>query len=154
MLSIELHKIDFKKFLEAVDLCKGNVFLVTEEGDRLNLKSKLSQFIGIAKLVDGGVINKAKVVCENPEDDSLLFRFNLYGTKVLDEEQEQNSSQSEWVIKYFFMFLATESVIPFTVLSSSTEAFFIFSIDLKCKNRFFALVFPTPSISKSSDCRA
>ncbi|MBS5737031.1 MAG: hypothetical protein KHW62_03310 [Clostridiales bacterium] len=95
MLSIELHKIDFKKFLEAVDLCKGNVFLVTEEGDRLNLKSKLSQFIGIAKLVDGGVINKAKVVCENPEDDSLLFRFNLYGTKVLDEEQEQNSSQSE-----------------------------------------------------------
>ena len=85
MLSIELHKIDFKKFLEAVDLCKGNVFLVTEEGDRLNLKSKLSQFIGIAKLV----------VCENPEDDSLLFRFNLYGTKVLDEEQEQNSSQSE-----------------------------------------------------------
>ena len=95
MLSIELHKIDFKKFLEAVDLCKGNVFLVTEEGDRLNLKSKLSQFIGIAKLVDGGVINKAKVVCENPEDDSLLFRFNLYGTKVLDEDQEQNSSQSE-----------------------------------------------------------
>ena len=95
MLSIELHKIDFKKFLEAVDLCKGNVFLVTEEGDRLNLKSKLSQFIGIEKLVDGGVINKAKVVCENPEDDSLLFRFNLYGTKVLDEEQEQNSSQSE-----------------------------------------------------------
>ena len=95
MLSIELHKIDFKKFLEAVDLCKGNVFLVTEEGDRLNLKSKLSHFIGIAKLVDGGVINKAKVVCENPEDDSLLFRFNLYGTKVLDEEQEQNSSQSE-----------------------------------------------------------
>ena len=95
MLSIELHKIDFKKFLEAVDLCKGNVFLVTEEGDRLNLKSKLSQFIGIAKLVDGGVINKAKVVCENPEDDRLLFRFNLYGTKVLDEEQEQNSSQSE-----------------------------------------------------------
>ena len=95
MLSIELHKIDFKKFLEAVDLCKGNVFLVTEEGDRLNLKSKLSQFIGIAKLVYGGVINKAKVVCENPEDDSLLFRFNLYGTKVLDEEQEQNSSQSE-----------------------------------------------------------
>ena len=95
MLSIELHKIDFKKFLEAVDLCKGNVFLVTEEGARLNLKSKLSQFIGIAKLVDGGVINKAKVVCENPEDDSLLFRFNLYGTKVLDEEQEQNSSQSE-----------------------------------------------------------
>ena len=95
MLTIELHKIDFKKFLEAVDLCKGNVFLVTEEGDRLNLKSKLSQFIGIAKLVDGGVINKAKVVCENPEDDSLLFRFNPYGTKVLDEEQEQNSSQSE-----------------------------------------------------------
>ena len=43
MGSIELHKIDFQKFLEAIDQCKGNVFLVTDEGDRLNLKSKLCQ---------------------------------------------------------------------------------------------------------------
>ena len=83
MASLELHKIDLQKFMEAIDQCKGNVFLVTPDGDRLNLKSKLMQFIGIAKLVEGGVIGEAKVVCENPEDDSFLFRFNLYGDKVL-----------------------------------------------------------------------
>ena len=31
MSSVELHKIDFKKFLEAIDQCKGDVFLVTDE---------------------------------------------------------------------------------------------------------------------------
>lgn len=88
MGSLELHKIDFKKFIEAVDLCKGNVYLVTEEGDRLNLKSKLCQLIGISKLVDGGMIGKAKIVCENPADDSLMFRFNLYGNEILKEEKK------------------------------------------------------------------
>ena len=64
--------------------------MITEDGDRLNLKSKLSQFIGISKLVEGGIINNAKVECENPEDDSLLFRFNLYGTKVIDEKLKED----------------------------------------------------------------
>lgn len=32
---------DIDKFFEEVDSCKGKVELVTGEGDRLNLKSKL-----------------------------------------------------------------------------------------------------------------
>ena len=32
---------DVNKFFEVVDSCKGRVELVTGEGDRLNLKSKL-----------------------------------------------------------------------------------------------------------------
>ena len=35
---------DIDKFFEVVDSCKGKVELVTGEGDRLNLKSKLSQY--------------------------------------------------------------------------------------------------------------
>ncbi|MBE6892128.1 MAG: hypothetical protein E7481_08920 [Ruminococcaceae bacterium] len=87
MSSVELHKIDFKKFLEAIDQCKGDVFLVTEDGDKLNLKSKLCQVIGLTKIIEGGMISEAKIVCENPEDDSLLFRFNLFGDKVLKENK-------------------------------------------------------------------
>jgi len=87
MSSVELHKIDFKKFLEAIDLCKGDVYLVTDDGDRLNLKSKLCQVIGLTKIIEGGMISEAKIVCENPEDDTLLFRFNLYGNKVLEENK-------------------------------------------------------------------
>ena len=35
---------DIEGFFKAIDSCKGKVELVTGEGDRLNLKSKLSQY--------------------------------------------------------------------------------------------------------------
>ncbi len=89
MGSLELHNIDFKNFMEAIDCCKGNVYLVTEDGDRLNLKSKLCQMIGITQIIQGGKISQAKVVCENPEDDSFLFRFNLYGAKVIEKDAKE-----------------------------------------------------------------
>lgn len=41
---------NIEKFFEVVDSCKGKVELVTGEGDRLNLKSKLSQYVSMAKL--------------------------------------------------------------------------------------------------------
>jgi len=89
MSSIELHKIHFEKFIEAVEQCKGNVWLVTNEGDRLNLKSRFCQLLGLAKIVEGGMVNEAKIICDDPADDSLLFRFNLYGDKVLDEKEDK-----------------------------------------------------------------
>ena len=44
------------KFFEVVDSCKGKVELVTGEGDRLNLKSKLSQYVSLANIFSGGEI--------------------------------------------------------------------------------------------------
>lgn len=41
---------DIDKFFEVVDSCKGKVELVTGEGDRLNLKSKLSQYVSLANI--------------------------------------------------------------------------------------------------------
>ena len=61
MSSLELHKIDFRKFMEAIDQCKGDVYIITEEGDKLNLKSQFCRLIGVAKLVEGGMIKSAKV---------------------------------------------------------------------------------------------
>ena len=83
MRELEVHKIDVNKFLEAISKCKGDVYLVTDEGDRLNLMSKLSQLIGIANIIKGGVVEKAHLECDNPEDESMLFRFNLYGDSEL-----------------------------------------------------------------------
>ena len=40
---VSLHNIDVSSFLNVLDTCKGNVYLVTREGDHLNLKSKLCQ---------------------------------------------------------------------------------------------------------------
>ena len=38
---------DIEGFFKAIDGCKGKVELVTGEGDRLNLKSKLSQYVSM-----------------------------------------------------------------------------------------------------------
>ena len=81
MSTLSLHEVDLKEFLEVIDQCKGDVFLETAEGDRLNLKSRLCQMIGLASLVEGGKIEKATIRVTDPEDDALLFRFNLYGKK-------------------------------------------------------------------------
>ncbi|MEA4888229.1 MAG: hypothetical protein VB070_02010 [Clostridiaceae bacterium] len=77
--SFSMHDIDVKAFIQALDQCKGNVLLVTSENDRFNLKSKLSQLAGIVNLIEGGRLVEAKIICENPEDETLLFRLNLFG---------------------------------------------------------------------------
>lgn len=76
---IELHDVDVPAFLKVLDECTGKVYLVTREGDHLNLKSKLCQLVGLTKLIEGGKIAEAFIICENQEDESKLFRFNLYG---------------------------------------------------------------------------
>ena len=75
---IQLHNINLKEFLDAIDHCKGDVFLETEEGDSLNLKSKLCQFAGLVNIINGAFIAEATIRCSNPEDEQKLFRFNLY----------------------------------------------------------------------------
>ena len=47
---------DVEKFFEVVDSCTGRVELVTGEGDRLNLKSKLSQYVSLANIFSNGEI--------------------------------------------------------------------------------------------------
>ena len=76
---IRLHSIDVSAFLTVLDSCSGNVYLVTPNGDKLNLRSKLGQLIGLSRLIDGGRINEAFVMCDRVEDESRLFRLNLLG---------------------------------------------------------------------------
>lgn len=77
-IMIELHDIDVPGFLAVLDKCVGNVYLMTRDGDKLNLKSKLCQLVGLTRLIEGGKIAEAFVMCDNEEDESKLFRFNLY----------------------------------------------------------------------------
>lgn len=76
---MSLHDIDVQQFLSVLDTCKGNVYLVTNEGDKLNLKSKLSQLVGLTKLIAGGKITEAYIICDDKEDESKLFRLDLLG---------------------------------------------------------------------------
>ena len=58
---------DIDKFFKVVDSCKGKVELVTGEGDRLNLKSKLSQYVSMANIFSNGEIPELELVAHEPQ---------------------------------------------------------------------------------------
>lgn len=65
-----------QKFYEVVDKCEGRVELVTSEGDRLNLKSKLSQFVSLANLfASKESIPEMEIMTSNPEDMTRLISY-------------------------------------------------------------------------------
>ena len=74
---VVISEAELGEFIKALDNCKGNVYLVTEEGDRINMKSQLCRMIGIHHIIAGGTFSGGKLECENTDDASLLFRFNL-----------------------------------------------------------------------------
>ncbi len=78
---VNVNNVSMSEFSEVIASCKGDVFMVTPEGDRLNLKSKLCQLIGFTSLIEGGVVSNARLECSDKEDESKLFRFNLFGEK-------------------------------------------------------------------------
>ncbi|ARP51033.1 MULTISPECIES: hypothetical protein [Caproicibacterium] len=84
---LELHDVDVPNFLSLLEKCKGNVYLVSDEGDKLNLKSKLCQLVGLTRLIEGGKIASCYISCDNPDDESMLFRFNLYGSAAVKTEK-------------------------------------------------------------------
>lgn len=66
---------DIEKFFEVIDSCKGRVELVTGEGDRLNLKSKLSQYVSMANIFSNGEIPELEIVAHEKEDIDKLISF-------------------------------------------------------------------------------
>ena len=71
---------DVEGFFKVVDECKGRVELVTAEGDRLNLKSKLSQFVSLANIFSNNAgIPELELVASEPEDIERLMQFMING---------------------------------------------------------------------------
>ncbi len=75
---MKVHNIkDVDKFFEVIDECVGKVELVTGEGDRLNLKSKLSQYVSMAKIFSDGTISELEIIAYEPEDINKLVSFMM-----------------------------------------------------------------------------
>ena len=68
---------NIERFFEAVDQCKGKVELVTGEGDRLNLKSKLCQYVSLANIFSNGEIPELEIIAHEPEDVNRLVSFMM-----------------------------------------------------------------------------
>lgn len=65
------------KFFQVIDSCVGKVELVTGEGDRLNLKSKLCQYVSMAKIFSDGTISELEIIAYEPEDIKKLVNFMM-----------------------------------------------------------------------------
>ena len=68
---------DIDKFFEVVDSCEGRVELVTGEGDRLNLKSKLAQYVSLANIFSNGEIPELEIVAYEKEDIDKLMEYMI-----------------------------------------------------------------------------
>lgn len=81
MAGFKIHNFDLNKLIDFASTAKGEVYLKTSEGDTLNLKSKLTQLLALSSAVDWGKVGEADVICTDPDDETRLFRLNLYGSE-------------------------------------------------------------------------
>lgn len=70
---------DVEAFFKVVDECKGTVELVSPEGDRINLKSKLTQYLSMANIFSNGYIKELDLVAHDKEDVERIIKFMYQG---------------------------------------------------------------------------
>ena len=64
-----------KRFFGAVNACAGRVELVTDEGDRLNLKSTLCQYIALTQMFQDAKMKNVELVVSDPADFERLAPY-------------------------------------------------------------------------------
>ena len=86
---------DPEKLFEVIDSCSGKVELVTGEGDRLNLKSKLSQYLSLANIFSvKEEIPELELVAYDPNDVKKLIEFMINEQSVYRPEPDRIHEQS------------------------------------------------------------
>lgn len=77
MIQLKLFKIkDIEKLFKVIDECSGKVELVSPEGDRINLKSKLSQYFSMARIFSNEeMVNQLELIAYNPDDVIRLMNL-------------------------------------------------------------------------------
>ena len=77
---MKLQNIDnVEKFFSVIDECRGRVELVSPEGDRINLKSKLAQYLSLASVFSNGYIKELDLIADEREDVDRLLKFMYQG---------------------------------------------------------------------------
>ncbi len=77
---MKLYHVDVKKLVELLDRAKGNVYLLTDGGNKLNLKSKLCQMYGVRQLLETARDSTvtAELSVENPEDELMFVNYMMH----------------------------------------------------------------------------
>ncbi len=67
---------------KVLDSCQGRVELVSNEGDRINLKSKLSQMIMTAQLLNTATIKELELIVSDPDDMKKVVTFMMQDAAI------------------------------------------------------------------------
>ena len=71
------HIDNIEKFFEVIDSCTGKVEIVSDDL-RLNLKSKLTQYVALAKIFSGGnEIPEMEIIAYNQDDVNKLIAYMI-----------------------------------------------------------------------------
>ncbi len=70
---------DTEGFFKVLCNCRGTVELITSDGDRLNLKSKLCQYIALTKMFSEAKIDNIELICSDPRDTEMLLEYLIRG---------------------------------------------------------------------------
>ena len=68
-----------EKFFETINKCEGKVELVTEQGDRFNLKSRLSQYVSFVKVLANQTVPSIEIITSNHTDAERLMKLMING---------------------------------------------------------------------------
>lgn len=67
--------VNLKEFFKAILKCKGDVELVTSDGDKLNLRSTLCQYLAITQMFDEDNNIRWELSLSDPSDYEILEPF-------------------------------------------------------------------------------
>lgn len=75
-MKIKIEKVNqVHKLFKVIDECNSNVQLVTGEGDCLNMKSKLSQYLSMTRMFANGDVPQMEFVTDDEQDAEKLEEF-------------------------------------------------------------------------------
>lgn len=66
---------DVDGFVKMINSCVGRVELVTAEGDRLNLKSRLAQYVSLEKIFADDSLRELEIIAAEAEDANKIINF-------------------------------------------------------------------------------
>lgn len=69
------NNIDLTAFFAAVKQCEGHVFLLSSQGDKMDLKSVLCQYLFAGAFLCKDASFEGQVICESEEDRCILKPF-------------------------------------------------------------------------------
>ena len=89
-MKIKLYKIDnFAAFMDLINGCEGDVCIISDQGDKLNLKSTLVKFVALANLFNSSVIEKLELEVTDKDDEQKIIDFMINGKNSKNVPQNQ-----------------------------------------------------------------